>query len=193
MKTTNTTAGLALLAALGLTLTGCGESGSGDDHAHGPDSHDHAPAEQTPAAGGDTHVHADGSTHAAHEPDPASHTDASGDHAHHDDEVALDPATIGEMTVELAQGHGAVEPGKEGHLIVKLPYNDSGATVVRAWIGTEDRTLSFVGKGEYAPSHDDYDIHATAPDPLPENTMWWIEIEKPDGTKVVGSSTPIME
>lgn len=193
MKTTDTTAGLALLAALGLTLAGCGESGSGDDYGHGPDSHDHAPAEQTPAAGGDTHVHADGSTHAAHEPDPASHTDASGDHAHHDDEVALDPATIGNMTVELAQGHGAVETGKEGHLIVKLPYNDNGATVVRAWIGTEDRTLSFVGKGEYAPSHDDYDIHAIAPDPLPENPMWWIEIEKPDGTKVVGSASPIME
>ena len=88
------------------------------------------------------------------------------------------------MTVELAQGHGAVKAGQEGHLVVKLPYNDNGATIVRAWIGTEDRTLSFVGKGEYAPSHDDYDIHAMAPDPLPENTMWWIEIEKPDGAKV---------
>lgn len=191
MKTTHTTAaGLAMLAALGLTLAGCGESGDG--HAHGPDTHDHAPA-QSAETSGDTHVHADGSTHAAHEPDPASHTDASGDHAHHDDEVALASATIGEMTVELAQGHGAVEAGKEGHLIVKLPYNDNGATVVRAWIGTEDRTLSMVGRDEYAPSHDDYDIHAMAPNPLPENTMWWIEIEKPDGTKVVGSATPIME
>jgi hypothetical protein len=188
-----TTAGFTLALGLGLVLAGCGESDSGDNHAHGPDSHDHAPASQQPAAGGDTHVHADGSTHAAHEPDPASHTDASGDHAHHDDEVALDPATIGEMTVELAQGHGAVEPGKEGHLIVKLPYNDNGATIVRAWIGTEDRTLSYVGRGDYAPSHDDYDIHAMAPDPLPENTMWWIEIEKPDGTKVIGSAVPILD
>lgn len=178
MKTTHTTAaGLAMLAALGLTLAGCGESGDG--HAHGPDTHDHAE---------DTHTHADGSTHSDHADD--SHMGEE-DHAH--DETALDPATIGDMTVELAQGHGAVEPGKESHLVVKLPYNDNGATIVRAWIGTEDRTLSYVGKGEYAPSHDDYDIHATAPDPLPENTMWWIEIEKPDGTKVVGSATPIME
>ncbi len=93
----------------------------------------------------------------------------------------------------LAQGHGGVTAGKESHLVVKLPYNDAGATIVRAWLGTEDRTASLVGKGEYAPSHDDYDIHATAPDPLPEGTMWWIEIEKPDGAKVVGSAQPITD
>ena len=58
---------------------------------------------------------------------------------------------------------------------------------MRAWIGTEDRLKSVVGKGTYAPSHDDYDIHAVAPDPLPENVMWWVEIQKPDGEKVVGS------
>ena len=95
------------------------------------------------------------------------------------------------MEVELAQGHGAVAAGVEGHLVVKLPYTDDGATVVRAWIGTEDRTLSKVGKGDYAPSHDDYDIHADAPDPLPEGVMWWIEVQKPDGTKLVTVHNPI--
>ncbi len=77
--------------------------------------------------------------------------------------------------------------------MVKLPYNDKGETVVRAWIGTQERLKSVVGKGEYAPSHDDYDIHAAAADPSPENSIWWIEIEKPDGTKVVGSVRPILE
>ena len=166
---------VAALAALGLALAGCSETGSNNEHAHGPDTHEHAPAPQASGAGGDTHVHADGSTHA--------------NHAH--DETPLEPATIGDMTVELAQGHGIVTAGQESHLVVKLPYNDNGATVVRAWIGTSDRTLSFVGRGEYAPSHDDYDIHAMAPNPLPANTMWWIEIEKPDGTKVVGTARPM--
>lgn len=173
MKLINAThSGLAALTVLGLALSGCGESGSGDVHSHGQD----------------THPHADGSTHDSHADDAMDRDD----HAH-DDEVALDPATIDGMTIELAQGHGAIKAGWESHLVVKLPYNDNGATIVRAWIGIDDRTLSFVGKGEYAPSHDDYDIHAMAPDPLPENTMWWIEIEKPDGTKVVGSAKPIME
>jgi hypothetical protein len=137
-------------------------------------------------AGGDTHTHADGSAH-------DDHADEGGDDDHAHDEVDLDPVTIGGMRIELAQGHGGVAAGEEGHLVVKLPYNDNGATTVRAWIGGEDRTLSMVGIGEYAPSHDDYDIHAVAPDPLPANTMWWIEIEKPDGTKVVGSAEPLLE
>ena len=107
------------------------------------------------------------------------------DHAH--DEAELGKFAIDGIMVEAAQGHGAVEAGKEGHLVIKLPYKDQGATVVRAWIGTEDRTLSSVGKGEYAASHEDYDIHAVAPDPLPDGTKWWLEIEKPDGTKTVGS------
>ena len=133
-------------------------------------------------------THGDGSTHAEHA-DDANETRGHG----HDDEVALPAATIGDMKVELAQGHGAIKAGAEGHLVVKLPYSDNGETVVRAWIGTEDRTLSYVGKGEYALSHDDYDVHAVAPDPLPENAMWWIEIEKPDGTKVLGSAKPIAQ
>lgn len=110
---------------------------------------------------------------------------AEEDHEH--DEVSLGKFDIAGIMVEAAQGHGTVEAGKEGHLVIKLPYKDQGATVVRAWIGTEDRTLSSVGKGEYAASHDDYDIHAVAPDPLPGGTKWWLEIEKPDGTKAVGS------
>lgn len=131
------------------------------------------------------HTHDDGSTHDDH----AAEAPTEEDHAHA--EVSLGTVMIGDMEVELAQGHGNVAAGQEGHLVVKLPYNDQGATVVRAWIGTEDRTLSYIGKGEYAASHDDYDIHAMAPDPLPENAKWWIEIEKPDGTKVVGSAKPM--
>ena len=125
-------------------------------------------------------------------PEVQGHAEGAAEgHAH--DEVELGTVTIGDMKVSLAQGHGKVAAGKEGHLVVKLPYSDKGATVVRAWIGTEDRTLSFVGKGGYAPSRDDYDVHAIAPDPLPQKPMWWIEIEKPDGTKLVGSIKPLLD
>lgn len=178
MKLTHTQAsGAALLIALGLALVGCGESGSTDkDHS---------------SSG--THIHADGTTHDDHASEAQPNDERAGKEDHDHDENSLGSTAVGDMTLELAQGHGAVAPGKEGHLVVKLPYNDNGETTVRAWIGTEDRTLSTVGKGEYTPSHDDYDIHAVAPDPLPENAMWWIEIEKPDGTKVLGSAKPIME
>lgn len=163
---------LTLALSTPLWLAGCGDS-AGDDHDEG------------------THTHADGTVHknGEHGDDAAGNND---DHDH-GEMVALESASIGDMTVVLKQGHGTVEPGKQGHLVVKLPYNDGGATIVRAWIGTGDRTLSIVGKGEYASSHDDYDIHTIAPDPLPEDAMWWIEIEKPDGTKAVGSAKPITE
>ncbi len=119
-------------------------------------------------------------------------TQAGGDdHAH--DEAPLGKIKIGDLEVKLAQGHGSVEAGKEGHLVVKLPYNDKGQTIVRAWIGTENRLQSVVGKGEYAPSHDDYDVHAVAPSPLPESVMWWIEVEKPDGIRLLGSIRPRLE
>ncbi len=165
-----------LIATLPMLLfaSGCGHS---DDDAKTSNSN---------ASGGDAHIHADGSTH-------DDHAEQGDDHDHAHDEVDLDPVTIGGMRIELAQAHGAVAAGQEGHLVVKLPYNDSGATIVRAWIGGEDRTMSMVGMGEYAPSHGDYDIHAVAPSPLPENTMWWIEIQKPDGTKIVGSAKPLLE
>lgn len=172
MKTARTPApAIALFAALGLALAGCEDA-----------------TNTSPAQSEGAHTHADGTMHDDH-----AHDTPMGEGEHDHDEVALDPATIGDMIVELAQGHGPLAAGQESHLVVKLPYSDNGATIVRAWIGTEDRTLSFVGKADYAPSHDDYDIHAMAPDPLPENVMWWIEIEKPDGTKVVGSARPMVD
>lgn len=163
-----------LVGALAMLQSGCKKS---EDTA--PSKPDGATASRT------AHVHADGSTHDDHGDGGEAH---GGDHAH--DEVSLGTVTIGDMKVELAQGHGKVAAGKEGHLVVKLPYSDKGQTIVRAWIGTDDRLKSVVGKGDYAASHDDYDIHATAPKPLPANAMWWIEIEKPDGTKIVGSAKP---
>jgi len=146
------------------------------------------PAEsEAGAAATTTHVHEDGATHAGNDG-----KDADGeDHAH--DEVPLGTVTIGDLKVELAQGHGKLAAGKEAHLVVKLPYNDKGATIVRAWIGTADRFQSVVGRGEFAPAHGDYDIHAVTPDPLPEDVMWWIEMQKPDGTKVLGSAKPLLE
>ncbi len=121
---------------------------------------------------------------------PLAEQKAQGGHDH--DEVSLGKFKAGDLEIEAAQGHGKVKAGKEGHLVITLSYKDKGATVVRAWIGTEDRTLSSVGKGAYAAAHNDYDIHAMAPNPLPADAKWWVEIEKPDGTKLIGSIAPKM-
>ncbi len=140
----------------------------------------------------DTHVHADGSTHDGHDHGDHGHDHGHHHHGHHiHDEVFLGKVTMGDMEVTIAQGHGKVEPGKEGHIVVKLPYSDDGETVVRAWLGGKDRSESIVGKGVYKSTYEDYDIHVEAPDPLPEDVKWWVEVEKPDGTKLVTSIAPI--
>lgn len=124
-------------------------------------------------------------------PAPAAHEAHGHDHGH--DERSLGVVRIGELEVELAQGHGPLVAGGRAHLVARLPYSDGGGTLVRAWIGSEDRLLSYVGKGENAPAHHDYDVHALAPDPLPEDSRWWIELEQPDGTRLVGSAEPIRD
>jgi len=175
-------AALFAAAAVLFALSGCnGSSSSDDDHDHADGTHTHA----------DGTVHKDGDDHDDDAAGGGGADTGGGGHAH--DEVSLGTVTIGDLEVELAQGHGGVAPGKECHLVVKLPYNDHGATIVRAWIGTSDRLASIVGRGTYAASHDDYDIHATAPDPLPAGAQWWIEIEKPDGSTLTGSADAIMD
>ncbi|MEM6277879.1 MAG: hypothetical protein AAF491_09780 [Verrucomicrobiota bacterium] len=174
---------LPAFAALGL-FVGCGDS---DPHGHSHDDHDHSHGEHGHSHGDGGHSHEEhGHSHGDHD-----HSHGDGGHSHEDEDdhtfVALGAFELGGMSVGAFQGHGSVEAGKESHLVVKLPYSDKGETGVRAWIGTEDRTLSSVGKGEYSSSEDQYDVHAVAPDPLAEGSSWWIEIEKPDGSKVIGS------
>lgn len=123
----------------------------------------------------------------------SGHSHGGGGGGHHHDEVPLGSVQVGDDACELAAGHGPVSAGGDEHLCVKLPYNDGGESIIRVWIGTEDRTQSEVAKAKYAPDHDDYDVHLTAPDPLPDNCQWWIEIEKPDGTRATGSLTPEFE
>jgi len=135
--------------------------------------------------GGDNHDHDHGEDHAGHDHDEEG---AHGDD--HSDAKDLPDATINGVAVKLQQV-GAIEAGEEAVLLVKLPASDDGQTIVRAWLGGEDRTLYRVEKGHFVADEGVYDVHVIAPAPLPDNAMWWIEIEKPDGSKAVGSTKPI--
>ncbi|MDF1836926.1 MAG: hypothetical protein P1V35_03575 [Planctomycetota bacterium] len=116
--------------------------------------------------------------------------DSSG-HSHV--EVPIGLTKIGDLLVSLAQGHGAMKAGEESHLVIAWPVMDGGATTVRAWIGTSDRSQSLVEKGTFSPSRGDYNVHVMAPDPLPDGVQWWVEIERPNGSRSVGSADPILE
>ncbi|MDQ7012638.1 MAG: hypothetical protein Q9O74_01925 [Planctomycetota bacterium] len=174
---------LKLLLYAGLAagmLFGCGkQEDSSDDssttaESHAEDDHDHVK--------GDGHGH----SHAEDDHDDHDHDHGDDDHS---DEISIGTAMIGDTEIECWQGHGEAQAGKELHLVVKLSSDDKGTAIVRAWIGTADRLASAVGKGEYDSTAGVYDIHAEAPDPLPADAQWWVEIESEDGTKQVGSLT----
>jgi len=165
--------GRGLLAvALAAFLAGCGESGGGAASSGGTAAHDHDDHD-------DDHDHAD------------DDHDHDHDHDHemddHSDAVELGAVTIDGVEVRASQAHGELAAGKELFLMLVLSDNEGGATAVRAWIGTENRLASEVAKAEFHADHGDYELHAMAPDPLPENAKWWIELERADGTKAVGS------
>ena len=166
----NMLARLALSILFVIAVAGCGRFDTGGGTATT------APA---PGTGNATPVDQPNPVEVTPAPAPTGHS--------HGPEADLGTTMVGDHKVTCGQGHGAVAAGKLGHIVVKLPYNDNGATTVRAWIGTADRDLWAVGKGIYAPSHDDYDIHAAAPAPLPEGAQWWIEITSPDGEVSTGS------
>lgn len=166
----DSTTRMLLIAGLAATLSifACEEQGTGT----------HAPA------GEHGHAHDDG-----HDHDGDDHADGSAEHDHGDDDHALESlgtVALGDMTVEAFQGHGQAAAGKELHLLVRLPESAQDATV-RAWIGTDDRFASTVAMAERSAEDGGHSLHATAPDPLPENAAWWIEVELADGTTHVGS------
>lgn len=156
-------------------------SNSGKMKAHDHDGHSHS------HNGSDDHDH----DHSRGAQDGHAHD--HGEDGHHGNVNELGSVSIGGMDLTVAQAHGPVAAGMESHLVLRVPNDDHKNLTIRAWLGTSDRTLSYVGKAEYDNRRTQYDVHATAPDPLPEDVMWWIEIEKTDGTSATGSIKPFMD
>ena len=130
------------------------------------------------------------STPSSHSHGDETHSHAEESHAAEDlhESIPLGSINISDLRVELTQNHGVVDPGEEEHLIIKFTDGDQSTMTVRAWIGTEDKTRSFVGIGEYSADQGVFDIHTVAPDNLLPDAKWWIEIEKTDGSVHMGSS-----
>ena len=142
------------------------------------------------SCGPDSEIYDDHTGRKVAGPDHDHDHDHDHEHEHQDhehDTVPLGRTQLGDLWVECAQDHGAVSAGHESYLSVSLAGDDAGDHLVRAWIGTRDRTRSRVALGEYDAGHKSYGLHVVAPSPLPQGFAWWIEVERPDGTLLVGS------
>ncbi len=138
-----------------------------------------------PAANAHDHSH-DGRNH-AHDHDHADH-DGHG----HGEPLPLGEATAGPYRVRASRDGGALAPGGEAAIDAWVEPAAEGApkiAAVRLWIGAEDAAGSIKARAESEnpadPAH--WHTHAELPDPMPEGSKLWIEIEDDAGATTLAS------
>jgi hypothetical protein len=95
---------------------------------------------------------------------------------------SLGTITVSGFEMEVIQD-GKIEAGKEATFEIRIK-GDKDPTAVRVWIGVESGRGSAKGK---AHRHGDkMEVHADAPDPIPDDAKLWIEVET-DAGKSKGS------
>ena len=117
-----------------------------------------------------------------------SSTASNDDHDHgsgsHGPSHELGNAKIGSFDVRAARDEGQITPGQDAPIDVWLTGGDlTHVVAVRFWIGAQDATGSMKAKADIEnpdqPNH--WHTHALIPDPMPEGSMLWVEIETSDG------------
>jgi hypothetical protein len=106
--------------------------------------------------------------------------------------IDLGSSTIGPFDVKAMRDQGVIVAGKDAPIDVTVTPS-SGATAkaaaVRFWIGTQDAKGSVKAKAdiENPAEPNRWHTHAEVPNPLPENSMLWVEIEDDKGGTSTGS------
>jgi hypothetical protein len=106
--------------------------------------------------------------------------------------IDLGAADTGPFHAKATRDKGDVVAGKDAAFDVTItPKDAAGAKVatVRFWIGTQDGKGSVKAKAEVEDPKDPnrWHTHAEVPNPIPERSMFWFEIEDDKGGKHVGS------
>jgi hypothetical protein len=137
------------------------------------------------------------------EPPPPASNGTADDHGHdHGDDdndaghggsvIQLGDAIVGSFEVSATRDEGEIVAGQDAPIDVTVaPAADSTAKVaaVRFWIGTEDAKSSVKARAEVedASEPNRWHTHAEVPNPLPEDSKLWVEIEDEAGGTTVAS------
>jgi hypothetical protein len=160
---------IALISLVSITLAASSTLLGGCERKSGP-----AP---------DDHVHADGQPHNHHEPAPSQPTEPVTTHTH-GVTTQLGERSVGSYTVKASRD-GGIKPGSVAVIDVWVTGTDVQVAAVRFWIGTQDAKGSVKAKAEL--EQDNWHTHAEIPNPMPEGSQLWVEIESDSGeTTVVG-------
>lgn len=106
--------------------------------------------------------------------------------------IDLGTASVGGFSLKATRDEGRIVAGKDAAIDVTITP-EAGATAkvvgVRFWIGSQDAKGSVKAKAEVEDPNDPnrWHVHAEIPDPMPEASKLWVEIETDKGEKFVGS------
>ncbi len=106
--------------------------------------------------------------------------------------IDLGATTIGPFDAKATRDEGQIIAGKDAPIDVTLTPSAGStvrATAVRFWIGTEDAKGSVKARAEVEnPAEPNrWHTHAEIPNPLPEGSKLWVEIEDDQGGTSTGS------
>lgn len=106
--------------------------------------------------------------------------------------IQLGSATIGPFNVVATRDQGQIVAGMDTPIdLTVTPAEGSTvkAAAVRFWIGAQDARMSVKARAEIEnPAEPNrWHAHAEIPNPLPEDTKLWVEIEDDAGTTSVSS------
>ena len=141
-----------------------------------------SPSTPAPAA----HSHGDGHDHGPN----GEHVDKG--QGHGGPVIPLGEQTLGQFTAIATRDEGAVVAGKDAAFditITPAPSATAKVSAVRIWIGTEDAKGSVKAKAEIEDPKkpNTWHTHAEVPNPIPQGSKLWVEVEDDKGAKSVGS------
>ncbi len=136
-----------------------------DEHGHDHD-HDHGTA--------DEHAHDEGDDH------------------DHGESIALGEQSAGVFTLKASRDGGDIVPGKDSPIDVVITSTDGAApsiSAVRFWIGAQDArgSVKALAEIEDQKEPDRWHTHTQIPQPLPEGSTLWVEVEVAGGEKLLAS------
>jgi hypothetical protein len=118
-----------------------------------------------------------------------NHGHQPGDTDNHDDHggpvIELGETTVEGVRVKASRDQGEVKPGGDAPVDAWIDGGLGNATAVRFWIGVEDAKGSV--KAKAAVEDGKWHAHVEVPDPLPEGSKLWIEIELPADKRLLAS------
>ncbi len=114
------------------------------------------------------------------------HKDGHG-HDHGDDHDHGPTTQLGELSADgflvKASRDGGIKAGGDAPIDVWVTGGTVKVAAVRFWIGTQDAKGSLKAKAEI--EKDNWHTHAEIPNPLPESSKLWVEIEADNGQKTL--------